>query len=532
MARANGGRFVLDARVTFIEPFLVGGLTVTAGLDTVPFVDGAGRVVVPGTSMAGVLRAWCERHVHTWCREAGVDIADIAPLDSVFGSATGLDSGASRLHVDDVIIDHDGFETVDHVGIDRHTAAAADGIKFDQTVVTAGARGTLRLTLVCGANEIPSSSSPTGLTMGLIVSGLEGGGLRLGRSTTKGLGAIEVSKLSVVTQRATREGIIARLRGNTAETLDPVRRDVTSASTTVTVLFRSETATFSKAGNPGTVVDVIPRVLTRNGRAELVIPGTSIRGVLRAECERIVRSVLDLRIDDSDGRLAHHQQVRAPLVDEIFGIAPTPRDLSDAGHNDTTMSEHHLGRAMATFPDLRADLCASEDWNRIERCATRRKTSSESERLKAETELNTLLDSVDGVLEFTHHVAVDRWTGGAAHQHLYSVLEPNVERWHSWTVSFDDDRLGQRRFAAVALVLNALRSLHDGAIGLGWGTHRGHGSVRVDSLQVTGRDLDGTPVQIGDRSFWSALRSAQPDMVSTISRNWAAWLESHTKEAS
>ena len=57
------------------------------------------------------------------------------------------------------------------------------------------------------------------------------------------------------------------------------------------------------------------------------------------------------------------------------------------------------------------------------------------------------------------HVAIDRWTGGAADSFLYSVLEPVAVDWPEIELCVDLDRLApkENRDAALALLLLTLK---------------------------------------------------------------------------
>jgi len=89
----------------------------------------------------------------------------------------------------------------------------------------------------------------------------------------------------------------------------------------------------------------------------------------------------------------------------------------------------------------------------------------------------------------TDHVAIDRWTSGVTDSKLFSVLEPHGVMWDPLKIDIDVSRLkvvGIDPLVAVAAVLFAFQQLHSGAVGLGWGTHRGHGSVAVTAISIHG----------------------------------------------
>ena len=136
-------------------PISVGGLSQSAEVDLPFATDGQGRHCVPGTALAGPLRAWM-------CARAGgkpqgrpedkrKQAAD--RTNQLWGfqpdsSDTRLDSGlASRIMVEDAVI-KDSFKKIevrDGVGIDRVTGAAAPSIKYNRAILPTGTRIPFRL---------------------------------------------------------------------------------------------------------------------------------------------------------------------------------------------------------------------------------------------------------------------------------------------------------------------------------------------------------------------------------------------------
>jgi hypothetical protein len=131
----------------------------------------------------------------------------------------------------------------------------------------------------------------------------------------------------------------------------------------------------------------------------------------------------------------------------------------------------------------------------------------ESERAELGEEVRSWLASHG--IEQADHVAIDRWTGGAADGRLYSVLEPHAVRWNPITIAVDLTRLGdaaRSEFftdgadesgapdpphdvtadAGLALLLLVLRDLAEGWIPLGHGAYRGLGWIEVQGVHVTG----------------------------------------------
>ena len=102
-------------------------------------------------------------------------------------------------------------------------------------------------------------------------------------------------------------------------------------------------------------------------------------------------------------------------------------------------------------------------------------------------------------LRLTTHVAVDRWTGGAADGLLFRVAEPHGFRFEPLQLRLDHHRLpGPVRDAATMLLLLTVRELAARRIPLGAGTHRGLGDLTVTRVRVRGAglDLDGPDLDL------------------------------------
>jgi len=512
MSRHSNGRFLLTGLLKFHEPFLIGGVDTDAGVDVSPMFNGAGDVLVPGTSLAGVLRSWIT-----------ANCADISPLDieNIFGGI-GDYSGASRIRIDDVALRSAPkgrilLSNIDGVGIDRYTGAAAHGVKFDQTVVAGEPIGCLRI--VCEVSELEDPLSSTAhKIMQSIASVLSHEILRLGRGTTKGFGLCSAQNVSIQLQRATRDGLFQRLSG-VGETIDLVIQDVEelSQSTYIDIEFASDGGVFTKASTAGTIVDVIPRAEPHNGSAALILPATSIRGVLRSEAERIVRTLLSIQMSPE---ASHIDQVRVPLVDAMYGASPTTNDGTDQSAVST--EDATIGKASVSISAAFAPICKWDQWQKVLEIATRKKSNTENDRAKAEQELVTATSGLP--LEFTHHVALDRWTGAAADKMLYTVLEPTSGQWSGLRLELDEKRLGDRYLPALALLMHTLQSLHSGDIGLGWGTYRGHGTIQITRISIKGSALNCEISKPGEW-LWSDLESKDSSAVSEIKTDWKTWLQ-------
>src|SRR5262249_36496599 len=152
----------------------------------------------------------------------------------------------------------------------------------------------------------------------------------------------------------------------------------------------------------------------RDGGLSLVLPGSSVKGAMRAQAERIVRTLL--------GREANGDFLRdleLPLIDDLFGL----RGLSDEDER------HHWNGQIPTEGPLHGLSALSAD-----DCYGR--TSLSRERwvaVQGATDTDQLRQALRGAdlqpWSQAYHVAVDRWTGAAAESMLYTVLEPHQAKW-------------------------------------------------------------------------------------------------------
>ncbi|WP_019632760.1 RAMP superfamily CRISPR-associated protein [Actinomadura atramentaria] len=460
------------------SPLAVGGIAADPA-DALPVaLDGQGRVHVPGTSLAGALRAWT--------RGRGDDPVEL------WGDAE--DVGASRIVVRDGIVassfavDADGIPTepVDAaalpvrygVAIDRETGAAASEALYARTVVPPGNYVRFELDVECGR----ATADRDRARLRALLDALAAERIRLGAASGTGFGTVSLLRTPLDVEEhdfTSADGLIAFLRGEVrAADLDvaadpalPPRRE----ELTVTVAWTPTAPVMTRAPGDGAMVGALPLVTDVAGdRVALVLPGSSVKGALRSRAELIERT---LRGDagvaaalfgpwrDADARRG------AVAVAECVSRTTVPADVWDAVVNGDD------GPDAPVLPAGVRDRLAQAG-----------------------------LDRAD-------HVAIDRWTGGAARGRLFSVLEPHGVAWEPIRLAVDLTRLGADADRAVALLLVVLRDLAGGRVPLGGRTGRGFGDVAVESVDLRGgRWPDGATLP--DALATPALRAA-----------WTAYLE-------
>lgn len=478
MARSLSGRVVLEGGLIFDEPLHIGGMAEEAGLDALHVRDGLDRHVIPGTSLLGV--------ISRWLRDVAPTFLPDVPVDVLFGGVDESSSGASRLRIHDVELVGMVTDVVDGVGIDRFTGTAADGIKFDRVVLRQTPGSVSRFAMEC---EIGGSISQDMAEQVIVAvaSAMNSGILRLGAGTTRGLGGFRLVGINgdgvprSCTETLNRRGVLDRITGK--RRMEPIRnlRDVSGAGISISVSLASLTPTFVKSSLEGRLLDSLPRVVAKGGDAALVIPGSSVKGVLRSEVERFLRSVRDLDVAPAE---PHHEQIRMPIVDTLFGyVDGSESDRVSSGFKATVRFSDLIGRLVTS----KESLLSWSQWSLVETAVMSDKSGNpDADRKKVVEVLRSVgLDN----WQPTDHVAIDRWTSGVTDSKLFSVLEPHGVMWDPLKIDIDVSRLkvvGIDPLVAVAAVLFAFQQLHSGAVGLGWGTHRGHGSVAVTAISIHG----------------------------------------------
>lgn len=437
------------------------------------------------------------------------------------------------------------------VGIDRTTGAASDGALYEHEFLPRGTRFTIRITAEGRDDETmgreqsegipgPASSEAIELLLRLIRSLFKSKAIALGGRTGSGQGRIKVQEsdkkrqgsneehqdsddqyLRIVAQSKGIEGkepvdIVDALTGALTEEPEaskgtdssacvctqPARIKITWWSPTGIFVAEDEELTKQRKaakeaeneekGINEEVHEVVyplrdPSVEWEN--AQLLIPGTSIRGALRSRASRIARTVLAAR-DDFKPLTSHdiHEQIAAEpnLVRYMFGS-----------------TEY---RGAVTVHD-----CLSTKRGKL--------------------------------IEVTHN-AIDRWTGGVIDGGLFTEAVYLGTKWQPITIDIDLRQLlnnieaekgeakskpkgaganeteqdGQKDsqqlehvyapYARAAYVLLGLvlAELSAGTLPLGSRSTRGLGQVVVSTIEVEGADRDGVDLPSWDLNGCEALQ--------------------------
>jgi CRISPR/Cas system CSM-associated protein Csm3 (group 7 of RAMP superfamily) len=469
MSRRIAGRWKITGVLKAHGPLHVGGMGGNEEVDLMIARDGQNRDYVPGTSLAGPLRAWLAHR----CEEEVVDDLFGPPMEK--GES---DKGhASFILVEDGLVELPkgaAIETRDGVGIDRLTGAAADGAKYDRAVLPNGSK--IGFALTVDIRKETDRETTEGI-IGALLQALAGGEIRFGAAKSRGLGLVKLESVTVREQNLNTAGGILRALRRKDEKVDlPVAKLKPRPRLDITINWRPRGPLMVKAERDGVGVDMLPLTSAIEGRLSFVLPGSSIKGALRTQAERIVRTV----IPGIESKAKFLNQVAVPMVDELFGSAAKSGDDED---DSTENNGVRGGLSALTVEDCYAKpRFTREQWAKIESANAEIEKAGETE-----SELyKTLREAGLKQTQMAMHVAVDRWTGGAADGFLYSVLEPHGVAWSEIRLGLDLGRLAEeKQWPAIACLLFVLRDLAAGRIPFGFGVNRGMGAVAIENLAIS-----------------------------------------------
>jgi CRISPR-associated RAMP protein (TIGR02581 family) len=212
-----------------------------------------------------------------------------------------------------------------------------------------------------------------------------------------------------------------------------------------------------KAGESGGADPTLPDMefvrTRRRGAPEIYIPGSSLKGVIRAQCERICRSL------EQDGR--DPQADNPPLADNPLGKGKSYNGLDDLDYNSGQFLDKESDAAIV----YRRSALTSQIFGHTSLAGRVRFADAYAEG--------------DVRVEERNGVAIDRIYGSVAVGPFN--FETVVAGSFATTITLKNMTLAQ-----IGLLGLALRDLADGRVALGFGKSRGLGRVAVnfDTFEV------------------------------------------------
>lgn len=548
MARKIHSRYKINGILTAMSPIHVGGLGGNVDTDLALAVNGKGDYYIPGTSLAGALRNWME-------------IIDIESTNFLWGPKDpNSDQGhASFILVEDAILKNNtnvSSEIRDNVAIDRHWGTAVDKMKFDRMILPRGTKIKLEITLErpvkINKNSALLKSEWIDLTdeqwhkyqskFAQLLAALQNGQVSLGAAKTRGLGRVKLEDLKIKEQILhNQQGMLQTLLNGCSQVnwnnLISQNHVNSPAKIEIEIHWKPSNPVMVKAEGDGIAVDILPLVSGFNGGITFVLPGSSIKGAFRTQAERILRTVTQqetLRIDNNESQ-SFNDQIDIELVQTIFG---SPAQFAPD-------QEQQLGYLGALSVDDCFAKIPLNKWSDVE-------NSTDEKSLREALNDNNLNQT-----QQVFHVAIDRWTGGAADSFLYTVLEPMGFNWFPLNLSLDlrrlkkcsdpviifafpiliesglyrlaslllQNQLKRKKYQCLTLLLLTLRDLMNERIPLGFGTNRGMGAIKIEKISFQGlgelkdlNSLKSLDLTKGD------LSDIDDSLLATLDKNWQEWI--------
>lgn len=525
MARKIDSRLKISLTLAARTPLHIGGMGGSVDTDLALAINGAGDYYVPGTSLAGALRGWL------LTRAIGELAAkEKEKIERLWGWQEKSAGHASFVLIEDARISPPPGKQIvfteirDGVGIDRVTGAAANQIKFDRAILPRGTQLSFEMLVELGGDAAQQNEARF-LTQ-QVLDALQKGRIRFGAAKSRGLGRVTVVKEEICEQQLrSKNGMLATLRGQgatpQAATGEPVKLQ-SAPRLEIDIAWKPRGPLMVKAEREGFAVDMLPLVSARDvmtGALSFVLPGSSIKGALRSQAERIIRTLLPIKaLEPVKGKQdfinqieTKHEGEQTSLIGWLFGIAGKP----DEEKNEAARMP---GVSALTIDDCYADSINfnEQKWRKVEQATD-------------EAELRKHLDAANlKQTQQAFHVAIDRWLGGAADGFLYNVLEPHGVTWEHLNLTLDLSRLLNKETQqhSVMLLLLTLRDFVAGRIPLGFGVNRGMGAIEVTGVKFMAYECEALDWLNGcqEISVVADKLNIPSGLREKLNTAWTAWL--------
>ena len=278
-------KIVLTGTLQLNSPLIIGSGTETESrtneADLHILKNKQEKPFIPGTSLAGVLRDWLAGN-------------NPAATDKLFGFVTQNDAGMndiqSAVAVSDVVLDNAMIVVRDGVSIDGYTGTGIKGAKYDYEAVERGATGNFSMVVTIRAYQeknIPELNTLIEQMADRLYTGI-----RVGALTAKGFGLVTVPDIVVdyynfrdknsVTSWLLKQSSKKQYFGKLAEEETGNAFVVDGDFELLTSLLLRDQNVNEKSGD--TKLNAVPM----KSKEDYLIPGTSLKGVLRHQAEKIL----------------------------------------------------------------------------------------------------------------------------------------------------------------------------------------------------------------------------------------------------
>ncbi|MFT4127490.1 MAG: RAMP superfamily CRISPR-associated protein [Gordonia sp. (in: high G+C Gram-positive bacteria)] len=475
-----------------MSPLHIGSDSAGNVVDLVQFVDGKNRPTIPGTSLAGALRTALAARAE---KDDGWGDKARASAITIF-DAHEKDAGSATTHARH------------SVAIDRHTGTAVDKHLYSREVVAAGSKFRLRIIIETRGSYTTERAEQD---LKAIVEALTGTGFAVGASTSRGLGQVRLQDWKTTRRTLDNAGIrdaILAAAGRRIDVKPDGAQTIPHGTLRIMVPWQPLGPVMSKVELDGGVADARPLVADHDNAVRMVIPGSSIKGVIRSHAERIARTAAGA---DAPAVPFLEQMKATGLagIADLFGLASDDNDTESRGRRGA-VTVHEVSTEVAV---------RAEKWRKVAIAATKTNVEASKDEdmqalAQAITSFNQSANATGGDaflhLDVVMRNSIDRWTGGTADGRLFSTIEAHAT-WKPIVLDLDVTRLRVLNKknpgivdASLALLLFLLIDACAGWLAVGYATTRGLGSftaapsaVTFEASDITDRNTDHVTALVG-----------------------------------
>ena len=338
------GKILIEGEFILKSPLLIGdgaGETADNFRDVHVLKNRQGEPFIPGTSLCGVLCDWLENLSPAWTTK-------------IFGDA---DEMQSSIQVEDVTLNGGEIIPRDGVRIDGLTGTVDGSGKYDFEVVERGASGALRLLInLRGVHVNKNFNGDKNYSLDEIRDVIARllrrlhDGIRLGALTTKGFGFVAAENLTAnLYDFRNKNDVAAWLTGEkTAHEILPSTEETEASPKNFIVdanfRFNSSFIIRDYENAPNKISAVALK-----SREDFVIPGTSLKGVLRHRAEYIFGKLgIDAKIlDGLMGNSTPDKKIKSRFIVAESYIAP--EDFAEVEHTRNKIDRFTGGTLQGTL---------------------------------------------------------------------------------------------------------------------------------------------------------------------------------------
>ena len=431
-------------------PLHIGSSEISLNTDSPLLRDSGGSIYIPGSSIAGPLRAHAEKlFPEDYPKKL---------IQQIFGySKDDNATQPSRLHVGDAYPEKSDSQTVttikDGVAIDRKYGTAKDGAKYDLEITPKDLRFNFTARLQIREND--SDGETIRKMTYTLFKDFENGAIRLGADKTRGLGSCKFIFKRRVLDFKKPEIFTQYLLDRDTEKIPEEKSSALSLSTplkTFSAALRmkiSDQPFMIRSGIEDDEFDgVFTTIAGADGESTDHVPASSIKGVLRSHAERILRR---LRMNVCS-----------------LGDCESYVEAEIKAHREKMREENKTSDFQKEISIIKEKSC------RV--CRLFGNAYMAGRLLFKDTSFESGADK-----EIQTNVAIDQFTGGAAEGKLFSAY-PVVKGEFQFEISLFNPEPEEK-----ALLLFILRDLHIGfpPIRFGYGATRGYGHLKAKKILVT-----------------------------------------------